>query len=659
MDAPGLLAVSQVCKAFRAFDSSSKLRLVESVARTQAVAASSDQSGRWRRRSWLTRLFIEDSGVGFSNFKWASSSPAAAGVPPQYKFMPPTAPGSYLNIKLEGMGPKLLVSDLSTADQPVLRWRLVVRGNTAVEFGVVPLSMVDDDKSLHKCHQEEKKFERLRGKLADAERPTGFCSSITVGSMLPFKTAIMKGSVVELLARRGRLEILVQNPPDGQELYWHNTRTVPKPYKGPREVRFEQDFSPNHDVKLALTSWAHGAFDVLHPAPGSRLLGQDMQLLACLQLAPPFSHFVRPYRARSSTQAIVLNGNCKELFSSRLTDVQVVALCEALRGSSPARLVLSYNELGNTAAKAVAQLMQPCSDYEDAAEGCKQGLLELELSSNQITAEGAAALADALAQPECTLQRLVLSHNALGGAGITTLSEALQHNTSLRHLDISNTQPTEKGVISLAVTLADHNRSLTSLRLASPLLQQRPQQDTTTHLAHMLARNSSLQELQLSKAGLTDDALECLVQYGLLRGGAVQRLDLSANRFSSLAGQHIRLLLSAGSCSLRHLNLSSIRLQDEAALHIAACLPSCTDLEHLDLSSCSIGDKGLAALIAAAGKAGPKLRVLKLWGNGFGGSSSQALHLLRQQRGREGLVADVTTYVVDGAPCVAQQDAGC
>jgi hypothetical protein len=40
------------------------------------------------------------------------------------------------------MGPKLLVSDLSTADQPVLRWRLVVRGNTAVEFGVVPLSMV-------------------------------------------------------------------------------------------------------------------------------------------------------------------------------------------------------------------------------------------------------------------------------------------------------------------------------------------------------------------------------------------------------------------------------------------------------------------------------------------------------------------------------------
>jgi len=62
-----------------------------------------------------------------------------------------------------------------------------------------------------------------------------------------------------------------RNPLDGQELYWHNTRTVPKPYKGPREIRFEQDFSPHHDVKLALTSWAHGAFDVLHLSPGSRL----------------------------------------------------------------------------------------------------------------------------------------------------------------------------------------------------------------------------------------------------------------------------------------------------------------------------------------------------------------------------------------------------
>lgn len=39
------------------------------------------------------------------------------------------------------MGPKLLVSDVSTASQPVLRWQLRIKGNTAVEFGVIPAAL--------------------------------------------------------------------------------------------------------------------------------------------------------------------------------------------------------------------------------------------------------------------------------------------------------------------------------------------------------------------------------------------------------------------------------------------------------------------------------------------------------------------------------------
>ena len=40
------------------------------------------------------------------------------------------------------LGPRLLVSDWGTFDKPILRWRLRIWGNMAVEFGVVPLSMV-------------------------------------------------------------------------------------------------------------------------------------------------------------------------------------------------------------------------------------------------------------------------------------------------------------------------------------------------------------------------------------------------------------------------------------------------------------------------------------------------------------------------------------
>ena len=42
---------------------------------------------------------------------------------------------------------------------------------------------------------------------------------------------------------------------------------MPKPYRGPQELRLEASFPPTHPVKLAITSWAYGAFDVLHPLP--------------------------------------------------------------------------------------------------------------------------------------------------------------------------------------------------------------------------------------------------------------------------------------------------------------------------------------------------------------------------------------------------------
>lgn len=44
-------------------------------------------------------------------------------------------------VELPVMGPKLLVSDVSTAQRRVLRWQLRVNGNDAVEFGVVPVGV--------------------------------------------------------------------------------------------------------------------------------------------------------------------------------------------------------------------------------------------------------------------------------------------------------------------------------------------------------------------------------------------------------------------------------------------------------------------------------------------------------------------------------------
>lgn len=45
--------------------------------------------------------------------------------------------GAVQNLSIVGYGPKILVSDVSTAHSPLLRWHLKVSGNLAIEFGVV------------------------------------------------------------------------------------------------------------------------------------------------------------------------------------------------------------------------------------------------------------------------------------------------------------------------------------------------------------------------------------------------------------------------------------------------------------------------------------------------------------------------------------------
>lgn len=65
----------------------------------------------------------------------------------------------------------------------------------------------------------------------EVARPSGFCSAITVGSVLPVRLPLMRGSIVEILASRDRLQYIVSNPPNGMEMTWHNTITIPKPYK--------------------------------------------------------------------------------------------------------------------------------------------------------------------------------------------------------------------------------------------------------------------------------------------------------------------------------------------------------------------------------------------------------------------------------------------
>lgn len=154
------------------------------------------------------------------------------------------------------MGPKLLLSNVSTVDQSILRWRLRVTGNTAVEFGVIPVDLEANQNSLHKTDAVKSRRE---------QRCTGFCSQITAGSHLPVKVPVVRGTMVDLVARRGLVQIVLIYPRDAQEIKWNRDgHPVPAPYQGPSSLRFELEFPDTFDVKLAVTCWAKASFDVIH-----------------------------------------------------------------------------------------------------------------------------------------------------------------------------------------------------------------------------------------------------------------------------------------------------------------------------------------------------------------------------------------------------------
>lgn len=82
--------------------------------------------------SWLERLRIEETASPFDRSRYEKQG---------FVFSTDSADPSVRTIRLEGIGPKMLVSDFTTADAPLLRWRLELRGNNAVEFGTVPVAL--------------------------------------------------------------------------------------------------------------------------------------------------------------------------------------------------------------------------------------------------------------------------------------------------------------------------------------------------------------------------------------------------------------------------------------------------------------------------------------------------------------------------------------
>lgn len=147
-------------------------------------------------------------------------------------------------------------------------------------------------------------------------------------------------------------------------------------------------------------------------------------------------------------------------------------------------------------------------------------LTELDLSYNQVSAAGISVLADHLRSSSCKIQALKLKGNCMGDEGALLFAEAVENNSTLTHLDLSNNAIEAAGVA--AVLKAAASGSIQRLCLDD----SRP--DLSTCVQDIAG--SRVREISLRCAGLDDESACRLAQALVLGFGKCLHLDLRDNK---------------------------------------------------------------------------------------------------------------------------------
>ncbi|XP_076836630.1 ribonuclease inhibitor-like [Brachyhypopomus gauderio] len=340
--------------------------------------------------------------------------------------------------------------------------------------------------------------------------------------------------------------------------------------------------------------------------------------------------------------------------SSSITEEGCAALCSALRSNPSSHLRelnLNYNEPGDADVKQLSALLESpnctleklylshCSITE---EGCaalcsalrsnpSSRLRELKLSYNEPGDSGVKQLSALLEDPHCTLEKLYLSRCSIPEEGCAALCSALRSNPSshLRELKLKYNEPGESGVKQLSALLEDPHCTLEILDLSYCSITE----DDCAALCSALRSNPSsrLRELKLKCNEPGDSGVKQISALLEDPHCTLEKLHLSN---CSILEEGCAALCSAlrsnPSSHLRELNLNTNIPGNSGVKELSALLedPHCT-LEKLDMSRCRITVEGCTALCSALrSNSSSHLRELNLYYNKPGDSGEKQLSAL-------------------------------
>ncbi|XP_036611571.1 leucine-rich repeat-containing protein 34 [Trichosurus vulpecula] len=340
---------------------------------------------------------------------------------------------------------------------------------------------------------------------------------------------------------------------------------------------------------------------------------------------------------------IKIAGNNRLIPVQRLTDEDFEILIDTLKPhKNITGLDVRYNLLTDDGANHVARLLEEVPS-----------LTYLNLMFNDIKTDGGEVIAKVLHRNQ-TLKHLRLTGNKIDNKGGMFFATMLQINSSLEKLDLGDCDLGMQSLIAIATVLTK-NQSIKGINLNRPILKSE-EEESTTHVSHMLQINSTLIELHMCKHGIKNFGMQQLCE-ALYTNTALRYLDVSCNRITRDAMIYLGELLKRNNV-LEVIDLSSNRIEDEGSMYVTEALAFYnTSLKALSIVSNNITGKGLTAFSDSM-KTNTTLTNIYIWGNKFDSETCVAFSNLITSGRLKLENTDVEPYVVDGCVYLAELSHG-
>ena len=301
----------------------------------------------------------------------------------------------------------------------------------------------------------------------------------------------------------------------------------------------------------------------------------------------------------------------------KLQETQILKICLTLRNMKLTGINLSYNNITNKAAEALASLL------------CNQSITHIEMANCNLQEEGISCIINALKHK--SLKHLNLSGNRITDFSAANISAIFHNNPNITSLDLSNCSLEDIGIVEILTSLKQHASHLKCLKV-SPFTSSK---ETVSIFECVLHRNRNIENLTLqdcNSEGILDTLARkkvSTVQYLDLASSIIplQNLisiignntnikhlnisncnvygetDIIENNFSGLFLEYLNIgknsitksfaeyivrLICNSSYKLKHLDISSCKVQESELINITNSLTSYHNLNHLNCSNNAI-----------------------------------------------------------------------